>query len=318
MSTSLLLSITTRDQVFRDGVENKDSSNLIQISGIDPCDLDWNDNIARIALKVEQELHADYILCDLHRGIVTMSDNLELLARLFKKAEKRIGIKESYNEDEAIETTHAIFELLKDEGLEYRDFSSEEFFFHGANLFGYELAKREIDCVAYSLLGLGIAEHLNLPLKCVSMPEHFTLRWIFDDGGRLNIELSIPAKCDDDYYIAWKNINTTAIENGVYLRDLERAEVIAEQYYSLSLVWEKRNQLDKAMAALNRALFLLRKYPDAYNLRGIIWKRKGEHVKALREFDKAILLDNNFTEAKYNRANTLSKLQYYDVYSCVK
>jgi regulator of sirC expression with transglutaminase-like and TPR domain len=269
--------------------------------------IDWSRNIAHIALDVEKELHPDYVLSDLSRGFVFMEDNHELLDRIFEKAEKRITVRERYGEKEVVEIARAMHEILEEEGFTYRDYSTDAFYFLGANVFGYGLAKREIDCVAWSLLGLGMAEHLGLPLAAVYMPGHFALRWLFDDGRYLNLELSIPAKCDDDYYISWKNISPGALERGVYLRNLSRAEVIAQQYYSLGLVWESREKWDKASSAVGHALRLFRDFPDAYNLRGLIRKAAGEVARAVEDFDTAIVLDEQFIEALANRERLTGK-----------
>lgn len=263
--------------------------------------MDWSRNIAHLALDVEEELHPDYVLSDLSRGFVFMADNRDLLDRIFLKAGERITVQDTYGETEVIKIVRTMHDILEEEGFTYRDYSTEAFYFLGANVFGYGLAKRQIDCVAWSLLGLGMAEHVGLPMAAVYMPGHFALRWIFADGRYMNLELSIPAKCDDDYYISWKNISPGALQNGVYLRNLTRREVIAQQYYSLGLVWESREKWDKASSAVANALRLFRDFPDAYNLRGLIRKAAGEIAGAVRDFDTAIVLDNQFIEAITNR-----------------
>ncbi|MFH2003010.1 MAG: transglutaminase family protein, partial [Planctomycetota bacterium] len=201
--------------------------------------IDWTKNIAHIALDVEKMLHDDYVLIDLERGIVTMKDNHALLDRIFAEAEDRICVRSSYTEQQALDVVKTIYRILEEEGFRYRDYSSDGYFFLGCHLFGYGLAKREIDCVSYSLLGLGVAERLNLPMTGIFMPGHFALRWHLDHGESMNIEMTVPARCDNDFYIGWKGILRDTVERGVYLRDLSRREVVAQQFYSLSLVWER-------------------------------------------------------------------------------
>ena len=132
----------------------------------------------------------------------------------------------------------------------------------------------------------------------------FALRWTLADGETFNLELSIPAKCDDDFYISWKTIPKSTLRNGIYLRNLTRQEVIAHQYYSLGLIWERRGQLGRALESIEAALNLFPEFPDAYNVRGLIYRSRGEHGEALDDFDLATALDGAFTEAQLNRANT--------------
>lgn len=271
--------------------------------------IDWTRNIAHIALDVEKILREEnYVLLDLDRGVVTMQDNRELIERIFDKAEKRIRVRSTYTESEATEIVKILFRILEEEGLQYRDYSGEGYYYLGCHLFGYGLAKREIDCVSYTLLGLGIAEHLGLPMTGIFMPGHIALRWHLDTGESINVELTIPATCADDFYIGWKNIPMEAVAKGIYLRDLSREEVIAQQLYNLSLVFERRAYLEKSLTMVNRALGLFNSFPDAFNLRGVVFKRWGRFIEALGDFDMAVRMDSAYTEARYNRSNTLLRL----------
>ena len=121
------------------------------------------------------------------------------------------------------------------------------------------------------------------------------------EGRSFNLELSIPARCDDAFYMQWKEIPERSVQEGVYLRTLGRREIIAQQLYSLSLVWEKRKNLTQAAAALEEALELSPLFPDALNLRGLIRKKEGLGGEALDDFDLALLLDPCFAEARFNR-----------------
>jgi len=270
-----------------------------------PTFIDWSQNIGHIALEVEKALHDDYILCDLERGFIGMEDNHRLLERLFEEAENRIPVKNEYTEAEAIRISATIHRILKEQGFRYRNYREEEHCLLGDTMFGTQLARKEIDCVAYGLLGLSIAEHLELPLSGIYMPGHFALRWRLADGESFNLELSIPARCDDAFYESWKGISKATIKNGSYLRDLTKQEVIAQQFYNLSLVWENRGRIDLAAGAIDRALRLFSLFPDAYNVRGLLHRSIGMIPEALRDFDLAIALDSAFKEARFNRKRTV-------------
>jgi regulator of sirC expression with transglutaminase-like and TPR domain len=269
--------------------------------------IDWNRNIAHLALEIEKQFHDEYILCDLERGFVGMADNHRLLERLFERAAARIPVQEEYTDEEAVRISSIIHDLLMEEGFRYRDFSGAEQALLGNTVFGYQLARREIDCVTYCILGLGIAEHLDLPLSGIYMPGHLALRWMLEDRQTFNLELSIPAQCDDDFYVSWKAISPEARHQGIYLRNLSKSEVLAQQYYNLSLIWERRGDLDKALQAAEQALQLFHCFPDGFNLRGIIMKAHGMISEALRDFDTALALDKGFSEARNNRERAFSK-----------
>jgi regulator of sirC expression with transglutaminase-like and TPR domain len=269
--------------------------------------IDWASNIAFIALEIEKQYHDRYILCDLDRGFVGMEDNYRLLKRLFQRASALIPVKAEYTEEDALLISALIHEILLEEGFKYRDYSSEEYCLLGNTVFGYQLAQKEIDCVTYCILGLGIAEHLNLPMAGIYMPGHLALRWMLKDRQTFNLELSIPAQCDDDYYMSWKDISPEARRSGIYLRNLAKHEVLAQQYYNLSLIWEKRGELEKAVRAASQALQLFHCFPDGFNLRGIIMKAHGMMSEALHDFDMALALDDRFMEARNNRERALEK-----------
>lgn len=275
-------------------------------------EIDWSRNTAHIGIDLEKELTGDHILYDLDKGPITLQDAYRFIDRLFDKAGKRIKVKKNYTEIEALKVSSAIHRLLKEEGFKYKDYSSWEYYLLGANLLSYGVARKKIDCVGYSLLYLGISEHLGLPMVGISVPGHLTLRWNLSDGSYINWEATVPAKCKDDFYISWKNISQNAVENGVYLRSLSKKEIIAQQYYNLSLVWKERRQFDKAMKALDKAIKLFPKYSDAYNLRGVIWKIRGQIDQAIGQYNTAIQFDPNFSDAYYNRANARLKIEDYE------
>ena len=147
----------------------------------------------------------------------------------------------------------------------------------------------------------------GLPLAGIYMPGHLALRWMLKDRQTFNLELAIPAQCDDDFYMSWKDISPESRRSGIYLRNLSKSEVLAQQYYNLSLIWERRGELDKALQAAEQALQLFHYFPDGFNLRGILMKARGMISEALTDFDTALALDEGFEEARNNRERALKK-----------
>jgi len=227
------------------------SSTQIYVPGIqkDRIDeeIDWSRNTSFIALDIEKELNKDYILIDLNKGFITMKDSYLFLYRLFGKVQQAITVKDRYTKKEALETARTIHNILHEEGFEYRNFSSNEYHLMGGNLFSYGLMRKQVYCLTYMLLYLGIAERLGLPIVGINVPEHLALRWNLSYGKHVNWEATVPDTYDDESYIYWKNISEVAVKNGVYLRSLSKKEVIAHVYYNISLVLTERDELKEAI-----------------------------------------------------------------------
>src|SRR5947207_11004179 len=65
-------------------------------------------------------------------------------------------------------------------------------------------------------------------------------------------------------------------------------------------VFERRNEIDRAIGDLDTVLRLDPQLADSFNARGELWRRKGERPKALQDFAAALKLDPGHAAAKAN------------------
>ena len=78
------------------------------------------------------------------------------------------------------------------------------------------------------------------------------------------------------------------------------------------LVWEEKEEYDKAIADFDEAIRLDPKDAEAYNDRGEAWYAKDDLDKAIADYDEAIRLDPDFAEAYRNRGLLLRRDGEYD------
>ena len=71
-------------------------------------------------------------------------------------------------------------------------------------------------------------------------------------------------------------------------------------------MWNKKEERDKAIEDLNKAVLLDPSNARAWSNRGVARSKKGEFEKALSDFDEALRLDPNYHNAIHNRALTLA------------
>ena len=65
-------------------------------------------------------------------------------------------------------------------------------------------------------------------------------------------------------------------------------------------VFERRNEIDRAIGDLDTVLRLDPQLADSFNARGELWRRKGDRPKALQDFAAALKLDPAHAAAKAN------------------
>jgi len=65
-------------------------------------------------------------------------------------------------------------------------------------------------------------------------------------------------------------------------------------------VFERRNEIDRAIGDLDAVLRLDPRLADSFNARGELWRKKGERPKALQDFAAALKLDPTHAAARAN------------------
>jgi len=76
----------------------------------------------------------------------------------------------------------------------------------------------------------------------------------------------------------------------------------AVTYNNIGVAWKAQGDLDRAIAAYDRAIATDPRLGNAYNNRGAAFGAKGDLGSALRDFDQAIALDPQLAQAHRNRA----------------
>ncbi len=169
------------------------------------------------------------------------------------------------------------------------------------------LDRRKGNCVGMSILFLALAERLELPLFGVNVPDHIFIR--YDDGEtKINIETGHEGiSLNDSFYIAHslEPFDLLSVENGCYLENLTKREVISNIFLNLSKIRRKDGRLKEALRDCNKSIVLKPKDPAAYCNRGVIYEKMGMIPEAIKSYGKAISLNKKYASAYYNRGSLL-------------
>jgi Flp pilus assembly protein TadD len=158
------------------------------------------------------------------------------------------------------------------------------------------------NCLGSSLLYLAVAERAGLPLRGVSAPEHFFVR--FDDGiTRVNIEptrggRSVP----DDGYRREKCVSDEAFDAGIYLRSESKRQVLANLLANRAGYRALGGRLERALRDAEAALAVKPYWPQAHVNRGLALELSGRLDEAGAEYRRALELDPHCAGALNNLA----------------
>ncbi|MCX7804780.1 MAG: hypothetical protein N3A38_06265 [Planctomycetota bacterium] len=174
-------------------------------------------------------------------------------------------------------------------------------------------------CLGTSLLVLGIARRLGLPVRGVAVPGHFFLRCYYPDGRRRNLDLTRP--CDnlsDAFYVRWRRISERAIMSGIYLRGLTDREVIGHLLASRAGCLAQEGKIEMALRDADLALRLLPGNPQALINRGFALDRMGREAEAAESYRLAIRSDPASSRAMNNLAHILCRSPASPLYDPVE
>ncbi len=166
------------------------------------------------------------------------------------------------------------------------------------------------NCVGLSNLYLVVSENLGLPIHGVSAPRHMFIRWE-DKEFKSNIELTNVAPLDSIYmqppenktrnefpsdgrYIDEYNIPQESIEEGVYLKNLSKKEVISTALNTLGTFHVDQDSFEKAIEGYDQSIDLNPNNAEAYFNRGTSYMWQGDFRKAEEDLSKSIELNPNF------------------------
>ncbi|MCP5005014.1 MAG: tetratricopeptide repeat protein [Planctomycetes bacterium] len=173
------------------------------------------------------------------------------------------------------------------------------------------LDRRVGNCVGMSILYLAISERLGLPLFGVNVPDHIFVR--YDDGeSKINIETGHEGMyLKDSFYVAQslEPFDATSVENGCYLNNLTKREVVSNIFLNRSKIRRKGRHLEDALGDCNKSIVLKPNDPAAYCNRGVIYEEMLLIPEAIKSYGKAISLNREYASAYYNRGSLLGVLE---------
>ena len=243
-------------------------------------------DIARISLLIAKEENPE----------IKIKDYLDCIDWYVKMIESRISDK---NEPKSV--IEIINDFLFDElGFTYvKTGNLEDLYLNDV------IDKRKGNCVGMSILYLAIAEKLRLPLFGVNVPGHIFIR--YDNGEtKINIETGHEGmSLSDSFYVTHsiERFDKGSVENGCYLRNLTKKEVISNVFLNRSKIRRESGAFREALSDCNKAILLKPEEPEAYCNKGVIYERIGMISKAIENYGKAISLNRKYASAYYNRGS---------------
>lgn len=180
---------------------------------------------------------------------------------------------------------------------------------------------------------LAIAEENNLPLYPVLALHHMFVRWdAKKDGhdasnpnnpinkGDFNLDPTRLKFIEDNEYtfIASGLMDFEAIEKGIYLKNLDKKELLAVAYWQEALVLNKLQRYGEAKEYADKSIEINPNYPRTYQIRGncltnlgYLLQKKEFYEYAIEDYNKAQEL-NFDPENHYGIGFNLYRLEKYD------
>ena len=181
-------------------------------------------------------------------------------------------------------------------------FESDEDLTDPDNFYVHEvLLRKQGYCLSLSAIILAVGRRLKLPLHGVAAPRHFFVR--YDDGKtRINIETTEDGKRRSDAFYRRRGITSAAERDGVFLRNLSDAEVVAYLLNNEGYVHWHAGRADVAKARFQEALRRHPKLVEAMINLGVVAGDRGETSDAKAQFDKVLEWMPNDTATHLNRS----------------
>ena len=193
-----------------------------------------------------------------------------------------------------------IDQILKEKGFEHDVNHSTGTYFNNS------LKTKKLDCDNYSFIYLSVADVLDLPVFASQAPSHVFVRWhqgTEERGFSFNWETLTASSVGDDHYKSSSNMTDESVDQGVYLRNLNRDETLSITYSLLVEGYTENGDFEKAKEAAYKAIGLNQRNPAAYLAAGNLMREQGAFDKAQELYDGVIALDANCTLAYAAKAN---------------
>jgi len=108
------------------------------------------------------------------------------------------------------------------------------------------------DCDLGSFLFLAVAEELSLPLTFIEIPDHYFVRWTFNDGRNFNWDINIAGEFTDDNYRNLRSPRSRYYFDAdqehwnKYLTNLTDDDILGYHYFALGIELAESNHLELA------------------------------------------------------------------------
>ncbi len=179
-------------------------------------------------------------------------------------------------------------------------------------IFSDFLETKHGNSLLFSLLYLAIAEKLYFSLYAIDLPDHMIIRYQ-DKKNTINIEPSIEKGNQTDHnYIVKYDIADSEIQDGLYLRNLSRKEIIAHLLSSYSSYFYIKREFEKSLGAISKAIELHPRNPKLYYHRAEIYAELQKYDKAVADIKHLTDLDPSHSYAYYLAANISIRQEDFD------
>lgn len=190
-----------------------------------------------------------------------------------------------------------VYDLIDRAGIKLRPQDDESFISN--------IMRKVLDCDTSSFVVYSVAHEFGWPVYLVRTPSHVFIRW--DDGKDIRFNIDYGKINNDGHYVLEFGISNTAISSGIYLKNQDYNEVLADYYGNRGLVMEEEGYHVRAITDYNKSLELNPKDYKSLLNRGASYARSDNYDMALNDFDGVIKLDPEKALAYYNR----SRIKYW-------
>jgi len=164
------------------------------------------------------------------------------------------------------------------------------------------LRKGSGQCHSMPLLYLILAEAIEAEAYLALSPNHSYIRFIADNGKWYNIELTNGMFSTDSYILQSGYIKSEALQNNIYMQNLSRKELLAEQLSDLAQGYIRKYGYDEFVGkTIDKALELYPNSITANMIKANLDKARFEYVAdqiGINPYDRAQLQKiRNFPEA---------------------
>jgi len=168
-------------------------------------------------------------------------------------------------------------------------------------LFVQDMAANRLDGDTASFVVLAIGHELGWPIYLVTAPRYMFVRWEGGDNAQFNIDFGTFQINQDQDYVRSLNIPAVSIQQGTYLRNLDRKRIFAFALSNRGVEKKIRGDYLGAIEDCNQSINLDPSNVQSYINRGGAKGQLGNHRGDIEDQTVAIQLNPNNSTAYINR-----------------